>query len=92
MSLKSSIRQAEQRIAERRSRLSSAINGITDAISKRMVSPGVLVTAGLFGAALHRDHRTHGLRLLALLKTANAGQGLVRTLAARAKTAAAESP
>lgn len=82
MSLKSGIRQAEQRIAERRGRLSYAVDGITDSISKRMVSPGVLLSAGLFGAALARDHQVHGLRLLALLKAANTGQGLVRTLAA----------
>lgn len=88
MTLKSSIRQAEQRIAERRSRLGSAVHGIKDAVGKRMVSPGVLVTAGLFGAALHRDHRTHGLGMLALLKAANTGQGLVRTLAAHTSTAA----
>lgn len=89
MTLKSSIRQAEQRIAERRSRLSDAVDGITDSISERLVSPGVLVTAGLFGAALHRDHRTHGLGMLALLKAANTGQGLVRTLAARSSATAA---
>ncbi len=82
MSLKSGIRQAEKRIVERRSRLSCAVDGITDSISKRMVSPGVLLSAGLFGAALDRDHRVHGLRLLALLKAANTGQGLVRRLAA----------
>ena len=89
MTLKSNIRQAEQRIAARRGRLGSAVNGITDAISKRMVSPGVLVTAGLFGAALHRDHRKQGLGMLALLKAANTGQGLVRTLAARKNNSAA---
>jgi hypothetical protein len=83
MSLKSSIRQAEGSIAQRRSRLSVARDGVRHSVGKRMVSPGVLVTAGLLGAALQRDHRLHGLRMLALLEAANAGLRLLLTLSSR---------
>lgn len=88
MSLKSSIRQAEQSIAERRARLGCAVDGITHSIGKLMVTPGALVAAGLFGVALHRDHRLHGLRLLTILKAANTGQGLVRAVTSPTSTAA----
>jgi hypothetical protein len=88
MTLSSDIRQAEQSIAMRRGNLRVALDGVTHGVSKRMVSPPVLVTAGLLGAALHRDVRMHGLRMLALLETANAGLRLLRTLSDRTRAAA----
>jgi hypothetical protein len=89
VSLKSRIRQAEQSIAERHGRLSVALDGVTHSVGARMVSPGALVTAGLLGAALHQDQRLHGLRMLALLETTNAGLRLLQTLAFRTRTPAA---
>lgn len=89
MSLKSSIRETERRIALRRGRSSVALDGIAHSVGKRVVSPGALVVAGLFGAALHRDQRVHGLRMLALLETANSGLRLLLTLSSRARAAAA---
>jgi hypothetical protein len=83
MSLRSSIRQAEHSIAQRRDRLSVALDGVTHSVGRRMVSPGALVTAGLLGAALQRDNRLKGLRMLALLETANAGLRLLVTLSSR---------
>lgn len=83
MSLRASIRQVEQSIARRRGRLSVAFDGVKDAIGERMVSPGVLVTAGLLGAALQRAQRLNGLRMLALLKTANSSLRLLLTLSSR---------
>lgn len=83
MSLKSGIRLAEQHIAERQGRLRIALDGVTDSVGTRMVSPPALVTAGLFGAALHQNQQLHGLRMLALLETANAGLRLLLTLSAR---------
>jgi hypothetical protein len=85
MSLKSDIRQTERRIALRRGRLKIALDGVTDSIAKRMVSPGALVAAGLFGAALYQSHRLHGLRLLALLKATNTGLRLLRTPPSRTR-------
>ena len=85
MSLKSSIRQAEHSIAERRGRLKVALDGVTHSVGKRMVSPGALVAAGLFGAALHQYHRLHGLRMLALLEAANTSLRLLLTLFSRAR-------
>lgn len=73
MSLKSSIRETERSIAQRRERLGIAVDGVTRAISTRMVSPGALVTAGLVGAALHQNQQVHVLRVLALLEATNAG-------------------
>jgi hypothetical protein len=89
MSLKSSIRQAEHSIAQRRDRLSGALDDVTNSVGRRMVSPGALVAAGLFGAALQRDTRLHGLRMLALLETANAGLRLLITLTNRPRPPAA---
>lgn len=88
MTLSSDIRHAEQSIARRRGNLRAALDGVTHGVGERMVSPPVLVTAGLVGAALHRDVRLHGLRMLALLETANAGLRLLRTLSSRTRAAA----
>lgn len=79
MSLKSSIRQTERSIAQRRSRLGVAVAGVKHAVRRRMVSPGALITAGLLGAALQRDHRLNGFRILALLNAANSGLRLLYT-------------
>lgn len=86
MTLSSDIQQAEQSIAQRRGNLRVAIDGVTHSVSERMVSPPVLITAGLFGAALNRDVRLHGVRMLGLLETANAGVRFLRTLSARTRT------
>ena len=80
MSLKSSIRQTERSIAQRRGRISTDFDGITETVRKRMVSPGALVTAGLFGAFLHRDNRFLGVRMMTLLETAKTGLRLLTTL------------
>jgi hypothetical protein len=88
MTLKSSIRQAESSIAQRRERISVSLDGVTHSVGKRMVSPGALVTAGLFGAALQKDNRLYGLRMLALFETANAGLQLLLTLSSRTRTPA----
>lgn len=68
MSLKADIRDTELRIAARRSRVRVAASGVKRTVRTRMVAPRTLITAGLLGAALHRDHRTKGLRALALLQ------------------------
>ncbi|MFU8896156.1 MAG: hypothetical protein ACNA8J_07190 [Gammaproteobacteria bacterium] len=83
MNLKSDIRQVEDRMAERRSQARLALDGVTHSVGTRMVSPGTLLAAGLFGAALQRDHRLHGLRMLAMLETANAAMRLLLTLSSR---------
>lgn len=88
MTLKSDIREAEESIALRRGNLRVALDGVTHSVSSRMVSPPVLVTAGLLGAALHRDTRLNGLRMLALLETANAGMRLLLSLSSRTRPAA----
>ena len=88
MTLKSSIRQTERSITQRRSRISNSFDGITDSVSARMVSPGALVTAGLFGAFLHRDNRLFGVRMLTLLETAKAGMPLLTTLSLKTRPAA----
>lgn len=89
MSLRSSIRQVEHSIAQRRGRLGVALDGVKDSIGERMLSPGVLVTAGLFGAALQRVHRLHGLRTLAMLESANAALRLLLTLSSWTRAGAA---
>lgn len=88
MTLSTSIRQAEASIAQRRRRLRGALDDVGQSVSTRMVSPPVLITAGLFGAALQKDNRLNGLRMLALFETANAGMRLLLTLTSRAHTLA----
>jgi hypothetical protein len=83
MNLGARIRQAEHSITARRGRLGVALDGVTHSVGKRMVSPGTLLAAGLFGAALQRDHRLHGLRILAMLEAANAAMRLLLTLSSR---------
>ena len=80
MSLKSSIKETERSIALRRGRLGIAFNGVKQSVRDRMVSPGALVTAGLFGAALQRNVRMDGVRLLTLLNAANVGLSRLLTL------------
>jgi hypothetical protein len=87
MSLRASIRQVERRIDRRRGRLGASLNEVRHSIGERMVSPGALVTAGLIGAALQRDHRLHGLRMLAMLEMANATLRLLLTLSSRTRSA-----
>jgi hypothetical protein len=60
--------------------------GVADNVGQRMVSPGAILTAGLFGAALQRDHRLHGLRVLAILQMANASLRLLLTATSRTNT------
>lgn len=86
--MKSSIRQTERSIAQRRDRLGAAVEGVKHAVRRRMVSPGALVMAGLLGAALQRDHRLHGLRMLALREVASTGLRLLYTLAPRIRAGA----
>lgn len=88
MSLKNSIRETERDIVQRRDRLGVAFNGVTRAVSTRMVSPGALVTAGLVGAALHRNKRMHLVRVLALLQAANAGLARLVTLSSWMRSSA----
>jgi hypothetical protein len=85
MSLNSRIRLTEQRIAQRRARIGAARDGVTHSVGKHLMSPGTLLAAGVFGAALQRDHRLHGLRILATLEAANAGLRLLLTLSSRAR-------
>jgi hypothetical protein len=85
MTLKSNIKKAERSIAQRRGRMRDNLDGVAHTVGERMVSPGVLVAAGLFGAALQKDNRLHGLRMLALFETANAGMKLLLTLSSRTR-------
>lgn len=88
MTLKSSIRETEHRIAQRRGRLGAAVDGVRHSASRRMVSPGALIAAGLFGAALHQNRRLHGLQVLALLQATNAGLRRVLSLLSWTRPAA----
>ncbi len=86
-SLKKNIRQVEGRLLERRHRISSALGGVANSVVERMVSPGTIFAAGLFGAMLHKDNRLRGVRLLSILQTANASMRLLLTLSSRPVTA-----
>lgn len=77
--LRASIKGVEGRIDRRHGDLGTAIGNVAHGAGQRMTSPGAILTAGLFGAAMQRDHRLHGLRMLAILQTANAGLQLLLT-------------
>ncbi len=89
MSLRSSIRETEHRIALRHARIGVAVGGVTNSAGRRMISPGALVAAALFGVALHRSERLHGLRILALIQAANAGLRLLLNLFLRSRAVSA---
>jgi hypothetical protein len=88
MTLKTSIQQAERSIAQRRARIDAALEDVARSVRKRMVSPDVLFAAALFGAALHREHRLHGLHVTAALEIANSGLRLLLAQPARTRTSA----
>jgi hypothetical protein len=77
--LRASIRDVESRIRRRRANIGTAVGNAAQNAGEQMTSPGALLAAGLFGAAMQRDHRLHGLRVLAILQTANAGLRLLIT-------------
>jgi len=77
--LRTRIRDVESRIRRRRGDVGTALGSAAHRAGEHMTSPGALLAAGLFGAAMQRDHRLHGLRMLAILQTANAGLRLLIT-------------
>lgn len=81
--LRAKIRTVERRILRRRDSIGVAMGSIAHHVRDQMISPATLITAGLFGAALHRRRRLHGLRMLAVLQTANAGLRLLLTATPR---------
>jgi hypothetical protein len=81
--LKANIRETESRIRRRRGDIGFALGNVAQNVRKRMISPGAIIAAGLFGVAIQRDHRLHGLRMLAILQTANAGLRLLLTVTSR---------
>ena len=81
--LKAGIREIESRIRRRRGDIGLALGSVAQNVRMRMISPGAIIAAGLFGAAIQRDHRLHGLRMLAILQTANAGLRLLLTVTSR---------
>lgn len=83
--LQANILAVERRIRRRRASISSAVAGISDNVRDRMISPGTLIAAGLFGAAIHHSHRLHGLRLLAIPQAVNTGWRLLLNAIPRAR-------
>lgn len=77
--LKARIQTVEHRIQRRRDNISVAMDSIAHNARSQLISPATLIAAGLFGAALHRSHQLNGLRMLAILQTANAGLRLLLT-------------
>ncbi|TVQ28006.1 MAG: hypothetical protein EA370_17155 [Wenzhouxiangella sp.] len=46
---------------------------------EKVISPASLITAGLVGVAMHRSERLNGLRILAIIQSANTGLRLLLT-------------
>ncbi|MCC5860624.1 MAG: hypothetical protein JJT93_01775 [Gammaproteobacteria bacterium] len=87
--LRANIRTVERRLKGRRNSISVALDGVADKTREQLVSPPALLTAGMFGAAMHRSRALHGLRVLAVLQTANAGLQLLLTATSRSGSASA---
>lgn len=71
--LKASIRDVESRIYRRRDDIGITFGVIVHNVRERIISPATIIAAGLLGAAIQRDHRLHGLRMLTILQSAYAG-------------------
>ena len=84
--LRASIRTVELRIRHRRDAIGAAVSSMADDVRDRLVSPGTLIAAGLFGATIHQSHRLRGLRLLAIPQAVTASLRLL--LSARSRTRA----
>jgi hypothetical protein len=78
--LRASIRDVESRIRRRQGDIGIALGNVAHNIGERMLSPAMIIAAGLFGAAIQRDQRLRGLRILSILHTANAGLRLLLTV------------
>ena len=89
MSLRSGIRETEQRIALRHARIGVALGGVMHSAGKHLVSPGALLAAALFGAALHRSRGLHATRMPALIEAANVGPRLLLNLLLRSRAVTA---
>lgn len=85
-SLKAQIDCVEQRLIGRHGRIGAAFGAVAHSVGDRMVSPGTLLAAGLFGAMLHRDSGLRSLRLLTILQIANASARLLLTMTSRTST------
>jgi len=87
--LRAGIREVERRIEHRKGEIGiawdSTLDRVTGQLSAQLISPGAILAAGLLGAAMQRDHRLRGLRILAILQTANALLRLLLTATSRAK-------
>lgn len=73
VTLRAQILAAERRIKRRRKHIRVAVSDITANVKGQVISPATIITAGLFGASLHRTHLLRGARLLATIQTAEAG-------------------
>ncbi len=78
--LRVTIRDVESRIRHRRSDINLAVGSIANQVGSvahkvedRIVSPAAIIAAGLFGAAIQRNHRMRGIGILAILPMASAG-------------------
>lgn len=79
MDLKSRIRATERRIQCRRDSIGSAMGSLAKSAREKVISPASLITAGLVGVAMHRSERLNGLRILAIIQSANTGLRLLLT-------------
>lgn len=82
--LRADIREVETRIRRHKGDMVVALGSVTHTVGERMLSPVTIIAAGLLGAALQREKRLHGVRILSILHTANAGLRLINRLIARA--------
>ena len=65
--LKASIRDVELSIRRHRSRIAIALDGVSQDVGKKVISPGTVIAAALLGAALQQNLRLRGMHMLALM-------------------------
>jgi len=71
--LRSRIQELQSRIDRRQDRVGSNARDVARKTRDQLITPFALISAGLLGVALHRGNRLTGLRIIALLESANVG-------------------
>ncbi|TVS10368.1 MAG: hypothetical protein EA417_19090 [Gammaproteobacteria bacterium] len=80
--LKAGIREVEGSIYRHRDNIAIALDGVSQGVGKKIISPGTLIAGAMFGAALQQNFRLRGLRMLSIMQTANEGLRLLLNLIA----------
>ncbi len=83
--LRASIHETEISIYRHRGNIAVAFEGVADGAGKKIISPGTIIAAALFGAAMQQSVSQRGLRMLSILHTVNESIRLLLNLGTPSK-------